>query len=455
MNFFLENLGSKIGLGALPIAFWSLILLLPLGFLLSLGRRLEPAIRLEKLGIPIALLVGGIALFLGPHGFLPLMPQGVANIWEKLPTPLLTLIFASLMLGRPLPNLKGLWKPVASQAFLGLVLGFGQYFVGGLVVLYFLIPNLGVDPLMACLIEVGFEGGHGAAAVMAESFSDLGFESGADLGLAMATVGLLSSTLFGTLLVVIGRWRKWFVPETESKVVLNEDVDERFDFADRLKQLSINFALVGIAVLFGFSMVSFLQLLSTSWGGIYQDVFGSFPVFPFALIGSFLVRKLLELTEKTSLVSQLLQREIGTLSTDLLIITAMASLNLPLLINDWIPILILSCAGLLWNLLGILLISRLLIRQEWFERSITEFGNATGVAASGLLLLRLSDPRNVTNALPIFSIKQLFLQPLLSGGIVTVIAPLLLTRFGLREWTEFSGALTLVFVFLAFLVQED
>ena len=74
-----------------------------------------------------------------------------------------------------------------------------------------------------------------------------------------------------------------------------------------------------------------------------------------------------------------------------------------------------------------LIMSRYVFGFKWFERSIVEFGNATGVTASGLLLLRLSDPRNTSGTLPIFSIKQLLLQPLLSGGIITLFAPIYLS----------------------------
>ena len=450
-----DKFGLFLHFNAFPSVFWALVFLALLGLLLGLGRRLEPALKLERLGIPIALLVGIIALLIGPYGILPLMPHEIADIWVQLPTPLLALIFATLMLGRPLPKVEGLWKPVASQAFLGLLLGFGQYFVGGLVVFYFLVPALDVDPLMACLIEVGFEGGHGAAAVMGESFSRLGFEGGADLGLAMATIGLLSSTIIGTILVVIGRWKCWVVPDSPDYQGSTGALEESIGFWDRLKQLVVNLGLVGCSVLLGIFMLKILRLSAPYLGGVYEEVLNVLPVFPFALIGSLLVRWILELSDSTYLSSQLLQREIGTLTTDLLITTAMASLNLPLLLNDWIPIAVLSITGLTWNLCGILFLARFLIKKEWFERSITEFGNATGVAASGLLLLRLSDPKNLTNALPIFSVKQLFLQPLLSGGVVTVLAPILLNQFGLKEWTELSGLITIVFIALGFLIQSD
>jgi len=372
----------------------------------------------------------------------------------QLPTPLLTLVFATLMLGRPIPRISVLWKPVASQALLGLVLGFGQYVVGGIIVLSFLLPSLGVDPLMGCIIEVGFEGGHGAAAIMGESFRNLGFPEGLDLGFAMATVGLLSSTLLGSALVVLARFFGWLVPAESGIESDSNEIDLEFKPIEQLKLLLYNFALAGLAVLFGIFLLYCLRLSSLYLGNVSKQVISAFPVFPLALMGSFFIRFSLEKTGNTKLISSLFQREIGILSTDLLIITAMAGLNLPLLIKYWIPISILAVAGLIWNLVGMLIFSRLFFREEWFERAIAEFGNSTGVAASGLLLLRLADPRNSTNTLPVFSIKQLFLQPLLSGGLITVIAPLFISNFGLKGWTEFCGLISLSLCAVAISLQS-
>ncbi len=441
-------------INAIPTLSLSLGLLGIIGIILTLGRRLDSAMKLERFGIPIALLIGAIGFVIGPYGPFSLLPERVLNIWMKLPTPLLTLVFATLMLGRPIPRVSGLWQPVASQALLGLLLGFGQYVVGGIIVLSFLLPYLGVDPLMGCIIEVGFEGGHGAAAIMGESFKKLGFPEGLDLGFAMATVGLLASTLLGSGLVVIGRSFGWLVPvEQEMKNDLDE-FDLEFNPIEQIKSLLYNFALAGLAVLVGIFLLYCLRLSSIYLGDISQQVILAFPVFPLALMGSFFIRFALEKTGNTNLVSSLFQREIGILSTDLLIITAMAGLNLPLLINYWVPISILALGGLIWNLVGMLVFSRLFFKEEWFERAIAEFGNATGVAASGLLLLRLADPRNSTNTLPVFSIKQLFLQPLLSGGLITVIAPLFISNFGLKGWTEFCGLISLSLCAIALSLQS-
>ena len=441
-------------INAIPTLLLSLGLLGIIGILLTLGRRLDSAMKLERFGIPIALLVGAIGFLIGPYGPFSLLPERVMSTWMQLPTPLLTLVFATLMIGRPIPRVSGLWKPVASQALLGLLLGFGQYVVGGVIVLSFLLPYLGVDPLMGCIIEVGFEGGHGAAAIMGDSFRQLGFPQGLDLGYAMATVGLLASTFLGSGLVVLGRFLGWLVPAEQDIKNDLTDVELESKPLEQLRLLLYNFALAGLAVLVGIFLLYCLRSFSIYLGDISKKVILAFPVFPLALMGSFLVRFALEKTGKTELVSSLFQREIGILSTDLLIITAMAGLNLPLLINYWLPISILAIGGLIWNLAGMLIFSRLFFREEWFERAIAEFGNSTGVAASGLLLLRLADPRNSTNTLPVFSIKQLFLQPLLSGGLITVIAPLFISNFGLKGWTEFCGLISLSLFAVAISLQS-
>ncbi len=420
-----------------------------LGLLLSFGRRLELAVRLERIGIPIALLAGAFGLLIGPYGRFPLLPESVTDIWIQLPSPLLTLVFATLMLGRPIPRGRGIWKPVASQSLVGLVLGFGQYLVGGIAVLLILIPYLGVDPLMGCLIEVGFEGGHGAAAVMGNSFSKLGFPEGLDLGLAMATVGLLSSTVLGSALVVVGRWRGWVVPQVSKGIDPNKVLQNADGLIQKLRVIGINMSFVGLAVLFGVLMLFGLRQLAPLFGAVFQEVIFVFPVFPLALLGSLLIRYLLEKSGKENLISELFQRDVGTLATDLLITVATASVNLPLLLNEWLPLTVLAVTGLTWNLLGMFVIARITFEEEWFERSIAEFGNATGVAASGVLLLRLADPRNLTNTLPIFSSTRLFLQPLLSGGLITVIAPIAVLKLGLQWWTVVCGLLTMIFILLA------
>jgi ESS family glutamate:Na+ symporter len=167
------------------------------------------------------------------------------------------------------------------------------------------------------------------------------------------------------------------------------------------------------------------------------------PVFPLALLASLLVRLVLERTGRARWASASIQSRVGTLSADLLITAATACLNLSLLAHDWLPLTVLATLGLAWNLAVVLLLAPRILPADWFERAILEFGQATGVAASGLLLLRMADPGDRSEALTAFSIKQLILQPLLAGGVITVVAPLAVAGWGLPAWTGLCLALVL------------
>ena len=432
--------------------FVSITGLLIIGFLLIFGRRLKFAIQLERFGLPIAVICGILGILIGPYGIFNFLTKETTAIWEESLTPLLSIVFATLMLGRSIPDLKGLIKPIGNQFLLALALGFGQFFVGGLVVKFLLPESLNANPLMGCLIEVGFEGGHGAAAIIGNSFNKLGFPEGLDLGLAMATMGLLSSSLIGSLFILLG---KIFKITNQNEFIENKDnIDFKFNIFDDLGILLVNLGFAGLAILIGVILIKTIRLSSTIFGDFSKEVINSLPVFPLILIGSLLIRYTLEKTEKTAFISQILQREMGILSTDLLIFSAMASLNLSIVINNLTIIFLLTIFGLLWNILCIAFFSYFVFEDYWFEKGLVEFGNSTGVVASGLLLLRLADPNNLSKTLPIFTSKQLFAQLLLSGGFFTVLSPFLLSRIGLTSWTEICGALSLLTVIIAFFLNN-
>jgi glutamate:Na+ symporter, ESS family len=417
---------------------WLAVAMACLSLILAVGRAIGTRLQLRLWGIPEALLAGLLGLLLAPGGPLPLLPAEVLQLWADLPLVLLTLVFGSLLLGKPLPKLEGLWRPVSGQVSLALVLAFGQYVVAGLAVLLVLQPWLGVSPIMACLIEVAYEGGHGSAAAMGPSYAALGFPGGQALGLAMATVGLLSSTLVGGLVVVLGRNRGWLLADRAAAASPGATPGATATTQGAptgAATWAVNLALAGVAVLVGVALLAALRWLTAGLGDGVALVVDALPVFPLAIVGSLLVRLLLERSGKAHWASAPVQSQIGTLSADLLITAATAGLDLGLLRADWLPLTVLALSGLAWNLGVTLLLAPRVLPADWFERGIIEFGQATGVAASGLLLLRMADPDDRSDALPAFSIKQLLLQPFLAGGVITVVAPLAVASWGLPLWT--------------------
>jgi ESS family glutamate:Na+ symporter len=447
----LSFLPGPAALGTFALAVALLLALLSLGTLVGRG------VGVHQWGIPEALLAGALGLLVAPAGPLPLIPAAVIRLWDQLPLVLLTLVFGTLLLGKPLPRPGGLWRPLSAQVLLALTLGFGQYLVAGLAVLLVLQPLLHVSPVMACLIEVAYEGGHGSAAAMGPTYERLGVEGGTALGLAMATVGLLASTSVGGVLVVLARRQGWLAqgspppPPAEpaaapsaAEAPGSAAVPFPPGLAAQVAAWLVNLALTGVAVAIGCLLLALLRAPEARLGGPYTLVIDTLPVFPLALVGSLLMRLLLERTGLAGLVSAPIQGRIGTLSADLLIVAATACLDLSLLARDWLPLSVLATVGLVWNLAMVLLLGRRILPDPWFERGIIEFGQATGVAASGLLLLSMADPHDRGDAITPFSIKQLLLQPLLAGGVITVVMPLLVESLGLPLWTALSGVVVLV-----------
>ncbi|AII47927.1 sodium:solute symporter [Synechococcus sp. KORDI-52] len=416
---------------------------------------------LRRLGIPEALIAGLLGLLIGPFGPWSVFPEQVYRIWSQAPGVLISLVFATLFLGQRLPSPGVIWNRAAGQTAFGMVLGFGQYLVGGLLVLLVLQPLFGTSPLMAALIEVGFEGGHGTAAGLGPTFRELGFPAGETLGLAMATVGVLTAVLLGSTLVVIGRARQWLARVNRSQQALDTvdpmSAEERLNLeraagtvdpdAPRsmtIDALTLNVALAGGAVGLGILLKALLTGLAGWFGGPETaNLILAIPVFPLAMVGGLIVQVVLQRTGQTGLASPLAQASLGSVAMDLLITAAMASLNLPLLEENWLPFVALAVVGLTWNIAAFLVLAPRIFRDHWFERGIADFGQGTGVTATGLLLLRMADPLGRSRAMEAFSFKQLLFEPFLGGGLVTALSPVLIASWGLPRFSAVALALTL------------
>ena len=169
--------------------------LLLLGILALIGILIRVRSRLtQKLFLPVALISGFLALILGPQilgrvagwlGWDPLVEGGVfgpdvLSVWSELPGLLISVVFAALFLGTPIPSFKRAVTLLGPQLSLGVTFASGQYVIGILLAVLILVPLFNVTPMFGALIEIGFEGGHGTAAGMAPVMTELGFEDGGD-----------------------------------------------------------------------------------------------------------------------------------------------------------------------------------------------------------------------------------------------------------------------------------
>jgi len=434
-----------------------------------------PAI--QALYLPESIVAGVLALLLGPQvlgaiatavgGEETLLSGGlfaepIRAVWSQSSGVFINIVFAALFLGESIPGVRSIWRKAAPQVVFGQSLAWGQYVVGIVVTLLVLMPLFDVNPIAAALIEIGFEGGHGTAGGMAETLGELGFADGADLALGLATVGIVSGIICGTALAEWGRKRR-YIRVLEMELAQPEGLpelshSESLEVRQRRRQLmrgllidplSLNFGFVGLAVLVGWLIQRGLVLLeAVTWGQTGFAVMSYVPLFPMALVGGIVVQLVLERLGVSALVIQPLMKNIAGAALDVVVVAALASISLTVIGSNLGTFLVLSVAGIAWNVLFFLFYAPLIFPDHWFEKGIGDVGQSMGVTATGILLLRMVDPDNQSGAFESFAYKQLFFEPIVGGGLFTAAAPALIVRLGLGGTLAITGGL-LVFWLLA------
>jgi len=104
--------------------------------------------------------------------------------------------------------------------------------------------------------------------------------------------------------------------------------------------------------------------------------------------------------------------------------------------NSLAPFFILIVLTWMWHLFCIFFVAPWILPDFWAERAVSELGQSLGITATGLLLLRMSDPNNETPALAAFSYKQLLHTPIVAGGLWTAAVLPLIKSVGL--WPTFA-----------------
>ena len=435
-------------------------------FLLVCGKAVRTAVPfLRKLYLPSSIVGGTLGLILlsscGSH-----IPAGWHEGWKAIPGFLINIVFATMFIGKRFPNVRNTGRAVAEQFCFAQIIAWGMYVVGLALSVLVFTPCFGVQPAFGNLLEIGFEGGHGTVGGLSETFTALGWSEGSDLGYTMATIGMVIGITVGMTLV---NWavRKGHVKNVRTFEELS-DVEQRGFYppnaqppagkqtvlCDSIDSLAWHLAVIGLAVFVGYGLKSLLVFA----GGYLPDhvrelrIIESIPLFPLCMLGGLFIQMLLVATRLDSLVDRGQINRLGGASLDFLVVAAVATIRLDFIVKYWQPLVILVVAGVAWSLFGAYWLARRMFSEDWFERAIVEFGQYTGVTATGLLLLRTVDPDSKTSASTVFGCKQLFHEPLMGGVWVAMSVPLV---FKLGPWPVLLisiGALVLwILVWLLFL----
>ncbi|MBR7104185.1 MAG: sodium:glutamate symporter, partial [Lentisphaeria bacterium] len=414
-----------------------------LSLLLIAGKALRTAIPLfQKLYLPSSV-IGGLLglLILSISG--KYVPQELVSNIKSLPGFLINVIFASLFLGAATPGLKKIFKIAFPQICLGQLLAWGQYAVGLALAGFLFLPLFKINPAFGNLLEIGFQGGHGTVGGMTSVFKNFNWEEGVALGYTVATCGMIVGIIVGMMLV------NWALKKGHVKEIRTFDEREQREkigiyaqenrphaglqtvFCDSIDSLAFHVALIGISILLGFVILKGLQFAEIKcFPGAKIRLFNGFPLFPLCMIGGVLLQLLLNKFKAGFLVNKEQMQRLSGASLDFLVVSAVTTIQLKVVADNFLPLLILVLAGTVFCVATVVWVAPKLLKTAWFEKAIADFGQATGVTATGLMLLRTVDPESKTEAAASFGYKQLIHEPIMGGGIWTALALTMVFTFG-------------------------
>ncbi len=424
---------------------------------------------MKRLQLPVSIVAGLLGLLLAhiSIGYFDLgenasgiFPEKYFLQMQQVPGIFINIVFATLMLGMPKLNIGKSIRLAAPNIVMGHAFAWGQHFVGALLAIFVFSYFYENSQYMAPLIAIGFQGGHGTAAGLSVPFANLNFKEAVDLGLGVATGGVLIGLLSGILIFKIVS-RKGKQP-TQNSI----DLDSHADLHEKdikkndpqfkknmVSKFSVQFGFIGVVIFTGWAILESLTYLeSYFFADAKVSLMAYIPLFPMVLISSIVLNGIFQKTRLHQFLDRKAIEQIGTISLDFLIVCAVATLNLKVLMDYKLAVGSLLLAGLVWNIGILLLFARFIYPKPWYVFALPDYGGATATTASGLLLADVADPQGLTSSKKAYMFKQPFYEPFMGGGLVTALSIPLIKFWGI--WSYFfitSGALLIV-AFFGFLL---
>jgi ESS family glutamate:Na+ symporter len=438
-----EDIGRSLVILALVFAFAALV-----------RRRSRP---LRALFIPTAVIGGFLALGLGPEGLgrllggYGLFSSETFRVWKTLPGLLINVMCASLLLGERLPPLKGIWSISGPHVIMAGIMSTGQFAVAGLLVLLLLEPVFGLSTKAGALIEMSFAGGHGTLAGLTPVLVKYGAGDLLEVGLGLATIGMVTGIIVGTMLVNHAINSPAISVARQNPTTADEDLDidhhlpgpddAPMDEWRGMTQVTAAAVFIGVSIAVGAAL---LEACRWAFNLVGSDFFEMFPLFPFTIIGGVVVQLCAVRYHFEWAVNRLAVEGLGGLAVDGIVICAIGTLSLTALGANLVPLILLSAASVGWSIFLAMVIGRRVFSRNWFEHSIAEFGESQGNVATGFVMVDMVDPARQTDVVRGYSYRQLITRPLVGGGFITALAVPLIDAWGLAVFTTVSVAATVV-----------
>lgn len=420
-----------------------------LGILLIVGTILRLHVpSFKRYYFPASLIAGFIGLLLGPS-VLKIIPENIVSCWSSLSGKLIVLVFAPMLMGKRKNSAKKYVRKTFNSICFGYVGCFAQYAIPLLLTALLFTPLFDTNALFGTTFEQGWCGGHGTASGMLAVFEELGWAEGQSIAVTNATIGLLAGIFGGVILINIAARKGWVnhlgskdgslgIKNTETELYHADDTkkeDTKLAISGKvIDNFAFHAAILSIAIFVGWIATYLLKKylnFSVSW-------------FVTAMFAGGLLQLVLNKTKWGDAVDTKVYSRIQGISLDFLVAGAVASLNLKAIATNIVPIAITSALLIAFMIFYSLVYARGIFGNDWFENSMLTYGMYTGVAATGMLLLKVCDPESKSDALPLYAARAPFSSWAIGGGIITSMAPVWVAQFGIMPVAFVALALTIV-----------
>lgn len=267
--------------------------------------------------------------------------------------------------------------------------------LGLTMVLMQFYPDL---PLAFGLTPVyGFHGGHGTANAAGAALMQAGWADGLAVSNTMATAGLMSGIIIGMIIINLGVRRGYAqkvskpqdVPQDIKEgivpVVKRKSIGKGVTYNDALDPLALQLGFVGI-------ILGMANILSRSLSWVHP-LLKQIPLFACAMICGAVLSQILKKLGLADYIDRPTISRIAGVALDFLVCSAIATLSLKAFALYLVPMLIVIVTMIVVNVLVNFYFGYKMFDVDWFERTMGSYGLESGVLATGLMLLRVVDPK--------------------------------------------------------------
>ncbi len=360
----------------------------------------------QKFLVPNALTAGFVLLIF--YNFIaPAFHLGTDFLGE-LVYHLLNISFIAMTLRRS-PKASSSARKRIFPTSVGILSQYAVQCVFGLLITYILIQTLLPDlfPAFGFLLPLGFVLGPGQAYAIGSGWEPLGFFGAGSAGLTFAAIGFLFGCFGGVFMINWGLRKGWISNEDLAKMrqkgvrsgVFGKDEKnpvgaKNTTESEAIDSMTFHAAMVFMVYLLSFGLLSLLTVLLSFLGDLGKELAVNLwgINFIFSAMTAMLVKATMQKIDIHYILDSRSLTRISGISVDLMVTAAIAAISLVVVLQYWLPILILCTVGGVFAFFTIPWICSRMFVDHHFHRALVIFGVSTGTMPTGLALLRVVDP---------------------------------------------------------------